>query len=87
MFNAAWERVPLRDVHNAVEKLDGRSYKHLIKHVKDRLGHDRRYSVNTDKVRKSICWSNRISIKDGLESTVKWYYNNQEWWRRFGAQK
>tara|TARA_X000000950_G_C13886684_1_gene649142 strand:- start:197 stop:1186 length:990 start_codon:yes stop_codon:yes gene_type:complete len=70
-----------------LEKLDGRSYKHLIKHVKDRLGHDRRYSVNTDKVRESVGWSNRISIKDGLESTVNWYYHNQKWWRKFGAQK
>ncbi len=70
-----------------LERLSRKSYKHLIKHGKDRLGHDRRYSVNTDKIKKEIGWSTKIKIEDGLKSTVEWYYYNQNWWKRLGGAK
>ena len=52
----------------------------LVKHVDDRPGHDRRYSIDSSKVR-SLGWSPRYSFDaGGLEETVAWYRDNREWW-------
>jgi len=53
----------------------------LIHHVKDRLGHDRRYSLNCEKIR-SLGWKPKHSFPQALRSTVQWYRNNQPWWRQ-----
>ena len=45
----------------------------LISYVKDRPGHDKRYSVNTKKLAEKINWSPKVSIEDGLEKTIDWY--------------
>jgi len=50
-----------------------------IKYVKDRLGHDFRYSLNSSKLAK-LGWSPKYDIETGLASTVKWYEENQWWW-------
>jgi dTDP-glucose 4,6-dehydratase len=54
--------------------------KSLIKKVPDRLGHDRRYSVNCDKV-KNLGWSPRHDFYQALEKTISWYQENNEWWK------
>ena len=54
--------------------------KSLIQPVPDRLGHDRRYSVNIDKIRQ-IGWQPRHDFEQALRETVQWYLDNQEWWR------
>jgi dTDP-glucose 4,6-dehydratase len=51
----------------------------LIEFVKDRPGHDFRYSLNTDKAR-SLGWVPKMSFDDGLPDTVKWYVDNKWWW-------
>lgn len=53
----------------------------LIKFVKDRLGHDRRYSLNWNKLKK-LGWQPKYDFKTGLEQTVKWYQENQPWWQK-----
>lgn len=53
----------------------------LIQPVKDRPGHDRRYSVDTAKIRK-LGWAPRPDFQPLLETTVKWYVNNEAWWRK-----
>jgi dTDP-glucose 4,6-dehydratase len=53
----------------------------LIQHVTDRPGHDRRYSVNCDKV-KALGWRSSHSFEQALEKTVRWYVDNEWWWRR-----
>ncbi|MBN2366308.1 MAG: dTDP-glucose 4,6-dehydratase [Calditrichaeota bacterium] len=53
----------------------------LIKPVSDRLGHDRRYSVSIEKVKK-LGWQPRHDFIDALKETIRWYQENQEWWRR-----
>lgn len=53
----------------------------LIEHVTDRPGHDRRYSINCDKVRK-LGWHSRYDFKEALEKTVQWYVENEWWWRK-----
>jgi dTDP-glucose 4,6-dehydratase len=50
-----------------------------IEHVADRPGHDRRYSLSSEKVR-SLGWSPRVPFADGLEQTVSWYRQNRWWW-------
>ena len=52
----------------------------LIKFVDDRPGHDFRYSLNWDKIRK-MGWKPSIRFEDGLKSTVDWYLGNQAWWK------
>jgi dTDP-glucose 4,6-dehydratase len=53
----------------------------LITHVTDRPGHDRRYSLDTTKLR-GLGWSPRVSFDEGLAATVEWYRSNPGWWQR-----
>ena len=50
-----------------------------IEHVADRPGHDRRYSLSSEKVR-ALGWSPRVAFSDGLRQTVSWYRDNAWWW-------
>lgn len=52
----------------------------MVEHVADRLGHDRRYSVDTAKIR-ALGWAPRHTFSDALETTVKWYRENPSWWK------
>jgi dTDP-glucose 4,6-dehydratase len=51
----------------------------LIEYVADRPGHDRRYSLSSDKVR-DLGWHPRVRFDDGLAETVRWYRDNRAWW-------
>ena len=51
----------------------------LIKFVKDRAGHDFRYSLNIEKIKREIGWSPKISFEDGVEQTVNWYVEHRDW--------
>jgi dTDP-glucose 4,6-dehydratase len=53
----------------------------LIRHVRDRPGHDRRYSMNCDKI-KALGWRSRHSFEEAMEVTVRWYVDNEWWWRK-----
>ncbi len=53
----------------------------LIKLVKDRPGHDRRYALDCRKIR-SLGWEPQISFEHGLRETIKWYKEHEGWWRR-----
>jgi len=51
----------------------------LIEHVDDRPGHDRRYSLSSERVR-ALGWEPRVQFEDGLPRTVEWYRENEDWW-------
>jgi len=51
----------------------------LIMFVKDRSGHDLRYAINHDKISKDLNWKPEINFEKGLNVTVQWYLDNQEW--------
>ena len=51
----------------------------LIKHVKDRLGHDRRYAIDPTKIKNELGWEPETRFEDGIKKTIDWYLENQEW--------
>ena len=55
------------------------SYKNLISFVKDRPGHDIRYSINSSKIENDIKWKPIETFETGLDKTVNWYLDNIEW--------
>ena len=58
---------------------NGEAYERLITFVKDRPGHDRRYAMNTDKIRSELNWEPKHQLTEGLRKTVQWYLDNAEW--------
>ena len=53
----------------------------LIRFVEDRPGHDRRYALDTRRIREHTDWRPVIAFEDGIESTAAWYRGNEAWWR------
>ena len=51
----------------------------LIKHVKDRPGHDRRYAIDAGKIIKELGWKPSVSFEQGIEKTIDWYLENTKW--------
>jgi dTDP-glucose 4,6-dehydratase len=66
------------DVVHRILELTGRD-EALIEHVTDRPGHDRRYSLASDRLRE-LGWEPELRFADGLERTVEWYRDNETWW-------
>jgi dTDP-glucose 4,6-dehydratase len=56
------------------------SSKHLIRFVKDRPGHDRRYAIDATKIARELGFRPSLSLDEGLRQTVAWYLGNEEWW-------
>jgi len=69
------------DTAKEILKVMGRPI-NLIEFVKDRPGHDLRYSLNSSKIRNELGWSPRTDMKEGIKNTVEWYLNNQHWINR-----
>ena len=59
---------------------DGSSYSELITFVADRPGHDARYAIDPSRIRDELGWRPSITVKEGLERTVQWYLDNEDWW-------
>ena len=56
--------------------------KSLIRFVTDRPGHDRRYAIDFSKLKRDLGWLPAYHLEEGLEQTVRWYLEHEEWWRR-----
>ncbi len=52
----------------------------LITYVPDRKGHDRRYAVDSSKIRDELGWLPETGFREGLEKTIRWYVENRKWW-------
>ncbi len=57
-------------------------YKDLITYVKDRPGHDVRYAIDASKIQKELGWVPEETFESGMTKTIKWYLNNEDWWKR-----
>ncbi len=53
----------------------------FIEHVPDRLNHDARYALDSSKIKKILGWKPKVNFRDGLKKTVKWYKENEDWWK------
>lgn len=51
----------------------------LITFVSDRLGHDARYAIDSTKLQNELGWEPSLQFEEGIEKTVRWYLDNQEW--------
>lgn len=60
---------------------DGSSYSDLITFVPDRPGHDARYAIDPSRIRNELGWRPSLTVEEGLERTVQWYLDNEDWWR------
>jgi len=71
------ERNNLQVVRTILEELG--KPESLISYVKDRLGHDRRYAIDADKIRNELGWQPKFNYEDGIKETIRWYLSNTEW--------
>ena len=56
-------------------------YAGLITFVEDRPGHDQRYAIDPSRIRDELGWKPSVSFDEGLEKTLRWYLDNEDWWR------
>ena len=57
------------------------SYAEQITFVADRPGHDMRYAIDPTRIREELGWRPSVTVEEGLERTVRWYLENESWWR------
>jgi dTDP-glucose 4,6-dehydratase len=58
------------------------NYEELIVYVADRPGHDMRYAIDATKIDKNLNWTPKETFETGIRKTVKWYIENEIWWKR-----
>jgi dTDP-glucose 4,6-dehydratase len=64
-----------------IEPAAGRQRERLITFVSDRPGHDRRYAIDSSKIKRELGWAATETFEAGLRKTVQWYVNNRSWWQ------
>ena len=74
--------VALRERFPAAPAARGQLCETLIRFVTDRPGHDRRYAINCDKASRSLGFNPSIAPEHGLRATLRWYVDNEPWWRQ-----
>ena len=81
------ERTNLELVQTLCKILDRLKPKHtgtyadLITFVQDRPGHDARYAIDPSRIRDELGWRPSVTVEEGLEKTVQWYLDNEDWWK------
>jgi dTDP-glucose 4,6-dehydratase len=73
------DELPNIEVVRRILELTGRDPS-LVEHVRDRPGHDRRYSLASDKLRAELGWEAEVGSEEGIARTVEWYRDNEPWW-------
>jgi dTDP-glucose 4,6-dehydratase len=69
----------LDEIHPSIS---GKSYRELITFVRDRPGHDFRYSIDASKIEKALNWVPDESFETGIRKTIQWYLDHQDWWQK-----
>ncbi len=73
------EATNIEVVNRIVELVPGAS-EEQIQFVEDRPGHDRRYSLSAEKLKREIGWEAQVQFEEGIQRTVQWYLDRQDWW-------
>ena len=73
------ERTNLQVVQTILKALD--KPESLIKYVKDRPGHDRRYAIDPTKIETELGWKPKYNFDTGIAQTIQWYLDNEDWWK------
>ena len=76
--NNEWYNI---DIVKIILKLLGKT-ENQITYVKDRPGHDRRYAIDSTKIQTELNWKPKYQFEDGIAQTIKWYVDNESWWRK-----
>ena len=71
-------KVIIKTVDRLLDNSEGTSEK-LITYITDRKGHDLRYAIDSNKLKDELGWEPSLQFEEGIEKTVKWYLDNQEW--------
>ena len=71
-------KVMIKTVDRLLGREEGTSDK-LITYVTDRAGHDLRYAIDSTKLKNELGWEPSLQFEEGIEKTVQWYLENQEW--------
>ena len=71
-------RVLIKTVDRLLGRTEGEDL-NLITYVTDRAGHDMRYAIDSTKLKRELGWQPSLQFEEGIEKTVKWYLDNQEW--------
>ena len=86
-IGGANERTNLELVQTLCQTLDrlkprtAATYVDLITFVPDRPGHDARYAIDPSRIRNELGWHPLVTLEEGLEKTVQWYLDNEDWWK------
>lgn len=75
--NNEWYNI---DIVKLILKLLGKSEDNIT-YVKDRPGHDRRYAIDSSKIMNELGWAPKYQFPEGIEKTIQWYRDNEQWWR------
>ena len=68
-------------------RADGRPYAEQVTSVADRPGHDKRYAIDATRIGDELGWTPAETFESGIEKTVRWYLDNEAWWRPLIAAK
>jgi dTDP-glucose 4,6-dehydratase len=73
----------VRDICAIMDRLrpQGAPHDRLISHVRDRPGHDHRYAIDATRLETELGWKARETFGTGIEKTIRWYLDNEWWWR------
>ena len=69
------------EILDRIIPMKGQHYEDQISYVDDRPGHDFRYAIDCSKIKRDLGWEPKETFDTGLEKTIRWYINNEAWWR------
>jgi dTDP-glucose 4,6-dehydratase len=81
LFGGLTQDIPNIEIVKKIIKIMGRD-KSVIEHVKDRLGHDRRYAIDWNRAKTELGWAPQHDFETALAATIKWYQENENWWKK-----